>query len=807
MKRGGAGSRGRRWLRRGLLGLAGLLVLLLAAAGGAWLWLSGSLPQTTGTVAIAGLEAPVQLMRDRDGIVTIRAGSEHDAYLALGYAHAQDRLAQMDLMRRLGAGRLSEVIGAATVPIDVEMRTLGLYRLAEIEMEAAPPEVQAIGAAYAAGVNAFLAEGRTLPLEFQLLRYRPEPWKPADSLVWGRLMAWQLSGNAADESLRAQLARRLPAAALEQLWPALAGPAPRADAGTVQLAGSGLPPRSPLLTPSPEESNNWVVAGSRTASGKPLLANDPHLGLALPAQWYLARIETPGLTLVGVTAPGVPFLVIGHNGKVGWGFTTTQSDTQDYFVEKLLPGDPTRYQTADGPSLFDSREEIVRVRGEADRRIVVRTTQHGVVVSGTGLAEGLKTAPDEVLALAWTGLRPDHATPVALWRMGHAGNAGEFRSALKGFHAPQQNVVYADRDGHIGFVAAGLLPIRRGLADGSQQPVPGWTGQHDWTGFVPFEALPQESDPPRGWIATANNRLVGDDYPYFIAGDYEVGYRIRRIRELLEGRSGLTADDMAAMQRDSLSLAARDLLPRLLPALDRLPDRRSQAAIALLRDWTLTMDRNQAAPLIFAAWERALHRAVFAPRLGDLYRPESFRIARDLQRLLVGEPPPLAGWCDDSGTPAVENCAAQARAAFLVALDTLAGLYGDEPSAWRWGAAHRAPFEDPLLARLPGVGPWFALDVPADGADDTVNRAGWRPGAPPGRFPDTHGPSMRMILDFADLDRSRFIVAGGQSGNLLSAHRADQVERWRDGRFLTIVGGGDAVLTLRPAPAGGQAGS
>jgi penicillin amidase len=803
MDPGVARSRWRRWRRRGLLALAGLLLLLVAAPASGYLWLRGSLPQTSGTVEVPRLEAPVQLIRDRDGIVTIRAASEHDAYLALGYAHAQDRLAQMDLMRRLGAGRLSEVVGAATLSIDVEMRTLGLYRLAETEMEAAPPKARDAARAYSDGVNAFLAERHTLPLEFQLLRYRPEPWKPADSLVWGRLMAWQLSGNAFDEALRQALAGQLPAAALEQLWPALPGPAPRADAATTRLAASGVPPRSPLLAPSAEESNNWVVAGSRTATGKPLLANDPHLGLNLPAQWYLVRIETPGLTLVGATAPGVPFVVIGHNGKVGWGFTTTQSDTQDYFLERLVPGDPSRYQTADGPSLFHSREETIRVRGEAERRITVRTTQHGVVVSGTPLAEGLVTGPDEVLALAWTGLRPDDATPVALWRMNHAGNAAAFRTALEGFHSPHQNVVFADRDGAIGFVAAGLVPIRRSLLAGSQLPVPGWTGQYDWTGFIPFDALPQEADPPRGWIATANNRLVGDDYPYFLAGDFEVGYRIRRIRELLKGRSGLTLDDMAAMQRDSVSLAARELLPRLLPALDGLPDRRSRTATGLLRGWNLAMDREQAAPLIFAAWERALHRAIFAPRLGSLYREESNRRLLDLQRTLVGDPPPLAAWCDDPGTPPVETCAARARAAFLAALDELAGLYGDDPAAWRWGAAHRAPFEDPLLARIPAIGPRLALDVPTDGSDDTLNRASWRASAPAGRFPDVHGPSMRMILDLADLDRSRFIVAGGQSGNLLSPHHHDMVERWRDGQFLTIVGGGDAVLTLRPAPPGG----
>jgi penicillin G amidase len=796
--------RRRRWLRGTATALGSLLLLVCLAFLGLFVWLRQSLPQVSGTIDVAGLSRPVEIRRDRDGIVTIRAASENDAYFALGFVHAQDRLLQMDLTRRLGAGRLSEIIGPAAVSTDIVMRTLGLYHLAEDQLGALPAELQAVADAYCAGVNAFLDQGGVLPLEFALLRYRPEDWRPADTLVWGRLMAWQLSGNWRDEVLRRQIAAVLTPDQLALLWPALPGPSSQAalpspaqpSAAQTQLAAL---PDLPFLPRLPGESNNWVVAGSHTASGKPLLANDPHLGLQTPSQWYLVRIETPGLTLVGATAPGVPFLIIGHNGRVGWGFTTTQSDTQDLFIEKLLPGDPRRYQTPDGPSLFESHDETIAVRGEAARTIAVRSTGHGVVVSGTDLARGLALGADEVAALAWPALKPDDPTPLALWRMNHAKDAGELRGALVDFHAPQQNVVFADRGGEIGFVAAGLVPKRRALYAGSQMPAPGWSGDYDWTGFVDFAQLPQEKDPPRGWIATANNKIVGSDYPYFLAARWEAAFRIRRIRELLGERTGLTADDMAKIQLDDLSLTARDLLPAMLDAVAGESDPRAASAVAVLRGWNLAMSRDQPAPLIFAAWLGFLHRAIFAGRLGPLYPDFAWHEAEDLSRVLLGAPPPLAGWCDDPRTPSVEDCPARIRAAFAETLAELQQAYGADVAGWRWGTAHQAALPNRVLAGVPVIGRWLDPAIATDGADDTVNRATY-PGDQAGRFPVVHGPGLRMILDFADLDRSRFIIAGGQSGNPLSPHYHDQVERWRDGRFLTIVGDGDELLTLRPKP-------
>jgi len=425
-----------RWLWRVL---AALVAALLLGAGGSYLWLTTALPQTNGRIVVAGLAAPVEIRRDDAGIVTIRAQGETDAYFALGFAHAQDRLFQMDLMRRVGAGRVSEIVGGEAVGVDRAMRVLGLYRLAEANFPLLPPAVRRALQAYADGVNAYLAwHDGAWPPEFYLLRYRPEPWRPADSLVWGRLMALQLSDNWLQEFLRWRLARRLTPDQLESLWPAMppGGVAPQTGA-----AGPLFPEMAgiPILGDLPGASNNWVVAGDRSASGKPLLANDPHLGLTAPIQWYLARIETPTWMIAGATPPGVPFTLIGHNGKVAWGVTTTHSDTQDLFIERVLPQNPGRYETPEGPKPFVTREERILVRGGSDVVVTVRETRHGPVISDAGQADlGL---PGHVTALGWAALRAEDRTPEAVYRMNHAEDADAFVAALRAFESPQQNVV------------------------------------------------------------------------------------------------------------------------------------------------------------------------------------------------------------------------------------------------------------------------------------------------------------------------------------------------------------------------------
>jgi penicillin amidase len=785
-----------KWLRRILYGLGALLALIVVIGAGGYLWLRTSLPQTAGTVAVPGLGGEVTIVRDRDGVVTIRADSEADAFHALGFAHAQDRLFQMEMMRRIGAGRLAEIAGADGLDVDKLMRILGLNRLAEAEAAALPSDMRATVDAYAAGVNAFLeTRSGALPPEFQLMGMSPEPWRPADSIVWGKLMAMQLSGNWSEELLRYRLSGVLPAAQLNELWPA----PPNDDLGVPQAKKpddrAELSPRLPDPLGERGASNSFVVAGSRSASGKPLLANDPHLGLQNPIQWYLVRIETPGLRLVGATAPGVPMLIIGHNGHVAWSFTTTHSDTQDLFLEKLLPDDPTRYVGPDGPMAFATRQEIIKVDGDDDVVLDVRQSRHGPLLSDAPSLEWHD--PTQVLALAWPALASDDATSLALYRMNRARNVDEMRTALNDFDSPMQNIVYADTAGHIGFLAAGRMPIRKKLSSAGQMPAPGWSGDYDWNGFLPLDALPQTADLPAGWIATANNDIRPPGYAPFLGASWEPPYRFHRIADLIAQTPKHTAETLAAIQLDTLSPAAQVLLPGLLDRL-QISETGSDAATSaadLLRAWDFTVGREWPEPLIFTAWLMELNDALLRDRLGAYF--ESFARSNfgDIVKLTADDDSP---WCDDGATPARESCNQRSTDAFRSAVAKLVDAYGSDPTQWRWGDAHQARFGHPVFDRIPVLRDLLHEPIAADGDNFTVNRATPRIDFESVVYPDVHGAGLRVVFDLADLDRSPFIIAGGQSGNPLSAHYGDQIERWRDGQYIEIRGDGDEVLTLVP---------
>lgn len=773
---------GAKWLRRTVIALAASCLAVAGVAGLGVYWLTLSLPLTAGTLSVPGLAKPAEIRRDEHGLVLIRAEAERDAYFALGFAHAQDRLFQMELGRRLGAGRLSEVFGAPTLEVDRLMRVLGLYRLAESSLAHLGPEVQAAFDAYAAGVNAFLAtRDRPLPPEYYLLGFRPEPWRPADSLVLGRLLAFQLGANWSDELLRHRLARRLDAERLNALWPAL-------PADDEAAAG----PLSPLRA----ASNGWAVSGRRTASGKPLLANDPHLPLGAPIQWYLARMEFPGLSLAGGTFPGLPFVLVGHNGRVAWGFTTTGGDNQDLFIERLTPGDAGRYESPDGPRPFLTREEVILVDGAPAVSLTVRQTRHGPVISDADESAATVQA-NEVVALAWTCLGEDDRTAEAFYRMNRAADAGAMVAALRHFQCPVQNAIFAEVDGGIGLVTAGLMPVRKAVFAGSQMPAPGWSGAYDWAGTLAPDELPRTLDPPAGWVANANDSVLAPGYSHFIAARWEPPYRKQRIAELLGGASGLTADDMAAMQADTLSPLARAALPAMLAALGEAPgDPMVERARALLSTWDFRMDRDQAAPLIFVAWLGETSRALYADDVGDLFDELSRTLFFATGRLWA-DGNGAERWCDDVGTATAETCAERLAGSLATAVGRLAAAYGDRPEDWRWGEAHPARFAHRVWSRVPVLGKWLTPSIAADGGDDTINRAVPAMGSEAG-FPDVHGAGLRAIFDLAQLDRSRFIVATGQSGHPLSPHYADLMQRWRDGRYLTMVGIEGDRLTLVP---------
>ncbi|TQV80556.1 penicillin acylase family protein [Denitrobaculum tricleocarpae] len=784
----------RRVLRYGFWGVTSLLALLLVVAVGGFLWLRTSLPDLNSDVLLPGLQAEVTALRDKDGIVTIKAGSDLDAYRALGYLHAQDRLWQMDLMRRSAAGRLSEVIGSPTIRMDRIMRTLGLYNLAKASYSKLTPEVRSALDAYTAGVNAYMdSRSGALPPEFHLLRYSPEPWSPADSLVWSRLMAIQLSGNWRSELLRARLNEFLKPEQIRALWPDYPADAPVALAGLDRRAALDPLESLPWALEPKDASNSWVLSGAKTTTGKPILANDPHLALNAPGLWYLVDIRTPDGRIRGASAPGVPFVVLGQNQHLAWGFTTTHSDTQDLFVEKLDPAQAGHYITPEGPRPFETREEVIAVRGAEDVVLNVRRSRNGPIIDDIAdpedLASASKTAGAESgtrLALAWPALRDDDLIPQAIYGFNKASNWQEFLAASRFFHAPQQNIVYADVNGNIGLVVPGRVPIRA-KGDG-RVPVPGWSDEYAWTGFIPFEEMPQGANPEAGLYVVANNKIVDDDYPHLITADWPSQYRAARIQEVLDATPKGSIEDSLALQNDIVSIPARTLMPFLLQTEASSPA--AKEALALLSNWDFRLDRTRPEGLIYNNWLNKLNAALLEDELraefSSFRRPKTELVARILSGAAAASDPPL-DWCDDIGTGQVESCAQILASSLEDSLAEIAAAYGDDIDAWRWGDVHRATLPHPILSRIPVLSDLFDISVETDGGAETVKRAGVSFNGPlDKRFNDRHGAGYRAVYDLADPANSRFMIATGQSANPLSQHYGSFAERWRDSQYVTI---------------------
>lgn len=769
--------------------LAWAFVFAVVVAGGGWFYLSSSLPQVNGTISVQGISARVTIARDADGIPLVTAANDADAAFGLGYAHAQDRLFQMELQRRYGAGRLAEIFGAEAVPVDRQMRVLGLYRAAEAEWPHLPSAVQRALNAYAAGVNAFVATRHgALPPEFVLLHLTPEPWRPADTLVWGKLMDLQLGGNYRGELERARLARTVPPDDMAVLYPDYPkdGPTILADLAPLyrRLPLDGLMHAMTDGVGPTMASNNWVVDGAHSQSGKPLVANDPHLGFNTPGFWYLARLKTPQREIDGATVAGTPFVVIGHNDHIAWGFTTSTADIEDLFIEKLDPADPTHYLTPTGSTPFQTRQETIRVKDKPPVEITIRATRHGPVVSDM-LPAGTADA-GYVLALQATYLDDADTTPVTLWGIDRADDWASFRTALKSFVAPSQNIVYGDTAGTIGFMMPGRIPIRK--SGNGWMPIPGWTGDYDWTGFIPFDELPQGTNPAAGHFSSANNKIVPDTYRYFISRDWDVPYRATRITQMLAADKTLSPGASEKMQADTLSLMARQLLPlltRITP-----PDDNARAALDLLRHWDLRMDGDRPEPLILTAWLRDFAHTIFFNRLGAAAADYWALKPAVLLDILTKH----QDWCGD------EPCDKRLATALDTALGRLRRDYGPDMEAWKWGRAHIAEFPNPLIERIPLLKDWLKVAISGQGGVDTVNVGpiSVRDDAHP--FVQRFGAGLRIVTDLADPAGSRMITAPGQSGNPLSPHYRDLLTRWRHFDYL-VPGRAEPVATLTLEPA------
>jgi penicillin amidase len=786
-----------RWLA-----LTAVLFLLLCALALFWFMRAAraALPQLDGSAPLPGLSAPVTVTRDRHGVPTIEASNDADLYLAQGYVTAQDRLWQLDISRRFAAGEIAEVLGPEFIAHDREQRILLLRARSEHAVQELSPRDRGFLEAYARGVNAYIDSRRArLPLEFRLLRYSPRPWTPADTLVIYANMVKELNHYSAWVALARErvLAKVGPELAAEMYpvtspgdhppgqdfpRPARSSPPPAMNPGDwpASAAGAMAPTWAENLRAG---SNDWVISGAHTVSGKPLLSNDPHLGHQMPSLWYEAHLKSPEVDVAGVTLPGAPTVILGHNQRIAWGFTNIGPTVEDVFVERF--NEQGEYQAPGGWRAPQREREVIHVKGEPDVQMEVVVTRHGPII--TELVPGEKRA----LALQWTLYGPG-ALALPFHDVGRARNWKEFRQAFSSWVAPGQNVVYADVDGHIGYQATGRVPIR---ASGSGDlPVSGADDGHEWTGYIPFDRLPSVFDPPAGILATANGRITPDGYPYLITTEWEAPYRTGRIYQALQSARKLSAADMLALQTDVYSAFDRFCAEKFVYALDhvRQVTPRARQARDLLRNWDGRMDISAAAPTLEVAARQQLYRLLLEPRLGAAPAQGQQRHAHGtswrtydwfmwpvwMQNTLTAQP---RHWLP----PGYANYDELLAAALEKAIDQQ-GVPADLAS-WAWGRAHPVEIQHPVLGRIPVLRRWTGPGVqPQAGNQYTVKAAG-----------RDFGPSERTTVDLSNLDASTLNVVTGQSGVLFSPYYMDQWTAWHEGRTFALPFSAAAVEATR----------
>ena len=776
----------RRWLRR--LGLLIVIVISAAVAATAWrLW--RALPDLQGTLALPGLRQRATIVRDADAVPHIRASSEADALFALGYVHAQDRLWQMEFQRRLAAGELSAILGPDALETDRMMRTIGFDRAARASLPALDAATRALVDAYVAGVNAHLAKhrGARLPIEFALLRYEPAPWRAEDVIAWQKVMGWSMSTNWREELLRERLAGRVGEKGAAQLLPVNVAGAPIVLPSFIppiprppDLTGSPspgarphvIPGSRPRLAPLPFEpasggSNNWVIGGARSATGRPLLANDPHLGVQAPSVWYVAHLTGGPLDVIGATLPGTPAVVIGHNGRIAWGITNMMTDVEDLYLERINDRDEAEVDGRWEP--MQILHETIAVRGGPAVPLRIRLTRHGPLISDV-------LEDEHALALRWTGHDPADRTAQAYLRLNRARSWDEFVAAFADYQLPMLNFVYADVDGNIGYVGPGALPLRTG--DGTL-PLDGSLTSNDWRGYVAAGELPRALNPREGFIASANNQVVPDSYPYTLSTSWEAPYRAARITSAVAALSRATIDDMKRLQNDQRSMQPSRILPFLMRASPQSAPAR--AALEQLKSWDNRIAGDSGAAALFEAYYIRAAWRLFSDDLGvplwNDYRRLTSVVAKAFEQAATD---PATRWCDDVRTGRAETCPEILGDALEVALEDLRVAQGTgDPARWRWDRQNdvwfpHLPFHASRLLR-----PFFSRHVRRGGDAFTVN-----PSMP---FRDEMlVASYRQIIDLADLDRSLFILPLGQSGHLLSGRYSDMLTDWNAGRYRPL---------------------
>ena len=765
------------------------------------------LPQVEGTVKISGLSDPVEVIRDRWGVPHIYAANLADLFFAHGYVQAQDRLWQMELNRRLSRGRLSEIFGKATLDMDRFVRTVGIPRAAEKDLVCLGQESRTLLDSFRLGVNSYLEQNpRKLPLEFTLLGFRPEPWELMDSLAWMKMQAWYLSENWTMEILNAAMVGKVgPERAAR-----LCGAYPRDN--PVTLARQTVIRAAELLLESyrnlqswfPADalsgrSNCWAVRGGRSVNGSALFAYDPHLGLTVPSLWHAAHLVCPKFDVAGATFPGIPGIIVGHNRDIAFGFTNSFSDVQDLYLERFNPKNALEYEHNGRWRKAERVVEEIRVKGERDpRRLEVVLTRHGPLV---GQLLDLKPENNRFgFALRWTG--HEGSDPLAaLLALDRAKKWSDYRAALGLWDAPSQNGVYADRKGNIGYALVGRIPIRRrGIG---MVPVPGWNDDHEWSDRIPWEEMPREYNPRRGYVVSANNQIVGEEYPHYIGLGTCNGNRAARIEELIKAREKLSLDDFAAMQMDLHSRPARrfaalltSLAGGILRQKELAPVReQAAAALQLLKGWQGELGWESAAAAVYTVCEYHAKRRLFEPWLGELteyYCGRGVRGSGSVSIYLEYSHLVLLDILEQDDGEWLSNPEGQRRsreqllaAALRDALAYLSKQGGKDPRRWRYGSFHKAWFIHPIGRRRPFDLVFNPKPVSLGGSADTVWQCPPLRTVPP--LKSTHSASWRQLVDFSDLDGVLWVHTSGQSGHPASRHYKDLIPLWASGRYRPLL--------------------
>jgi penicillin G amidase len=797
------------WLKRFAKLLSALALLLIVVIG---IYIYQSFPTLNGEAKLTGLLGEVSIRRDLSDVTHIEAKTPLDVWRAIGYTHAQERSWQLEFNRRVMHGELSEILGAATLETDKLMRTLGIIHAAKAQYANYPAELKAVLEAYADGINGFHASSnQALPPEFHILGVKPGKWEATDSVGWALMMALDLGGNWGTEFTRLAALQKLSTTQLWQLIPAYGIEAPATKLDLAKLykdldvfspkdkksashTGYGLQDDNSLQALLGKDihgwatglghidsrgSNNWVVSGTRTESGKPLLANDPHLALGAPAIWYFAHLKSPEFDAMGATLPGLPFVILGRTQTTAWGFTNTGPDTQDLYLEQLDPANAKQYRTPTGYAAFTERSETIKVKKQGDVTYIARSTRHGPVVSDAQSGyDGILNKSKYVMALRWAALDADNTSLIAGHKAMNAKTVADLESAFASYHSPMQNIVMADTKGQTLYKAAGKVPLRSAADDiKGMAPSLGWDAKYDWAGWLPYANTPEvraAAIDQKGWHATANQKIHADDYPYFIGQDWSQSYRLDRIDSLLAQTPKHSIKSMAATHADTLSLSTLKVLPSLLSTQSDHP--MAAAVMAQLKTFDGNMTTTSVAATIVNVWRDELTRAMIGDKLGAdtfkvVYGKRHFRQGLE-EMLMADQGKGNKAWC------APQTCQERYTAAFDATLEKLGKLYGKDLSLWTWGAVHPAMSSHRPFSSVPVLNKLFTVSVPSAGDPMTVNVGQYFLAEPTDTYANRHAASLRAVYDFSDLEKSQFIYQTGQSGLVFSSRYKDMASEW-----------------------------